>query len=453
MNNSRNNKNADIESRILKLKPNSIFDIIDKSFFFELETSHDEYLKCGNYYEIYYAIAKYYAPKSILEIGVRYGYSLASMMCGGASSIKKVAGYDIDQYEENSLSIAESNIKKHLSNIDVEYSLELKNSQSISRLDGVYDIIHIDGDHSYQGKLHDLNLALHHSKIIIVDDYNHLLDVRRAVIDWVDANKIYIKNTCSINSIRGTFIIEINMENLPDKCTDAIIINGIYCLPGDSDITSHIQRTGTLKWDQPFSLITQILGPGNGRIMVDIGAYIGDSVKWFIDDGWDCHAFEPQKDAYDCLVLNVGNDCKTYNTAIGDNQLFSMYEQTHGNLGARSLDLGGNQKAVPLDLLINKADFIKIDAEGFEPFILDGCKRILETNPLIAIEINHPGLSKYGFTEDDILKHFKNYIAIETYFYADYQYDLLLIPIDKYSLYKEALLKHPFHTLKIKHIQ
>ena len=164
-------------------------------------------------------------------------------------------------------------------------------------------------------------------------------------------------------------------------------------------------------------------------------------------------AFEPQKDAYNCLVLNVGNDCKTYNTAIGDNQLFSMYEQTHGNLGARSLDLGGNQKAVPLDLLIDKADFIKIDAEGFEPFILDGCKRILETTPLVAIEINHPGLSKYGFTEDDILKHFKNYIAIETYFYADYQYDLLLIPIDKYSLYKEALLKHPLNTLKIKHIQ
>ena len=130
-----------------------------------------------------------------------------------------------------------------------------------------------------------------------------------------------------------------------------------------------------------------------------------------------------------------------------------MYEQTQGNLGARSLDLGGNQKAFPLDLLVNAADFIKIDAEGFEPFILDGCSEILKTKPIVAIEINHPGLSKYGFTENDILKHFRNHIAVETYFYADYQYDLLLIPMEKYNEYKDALLKHPLSSLRIKHIQ
>lgn len=231
-----------------------------------------------------------------------------------------------------------------------------------------------------------------------------------------------------------------------------IVINGIHCLPGDSDITNHIRTHGTLKWDAPFSLITQIVGPGNGRTMVDVGAYIGDSVKWFIDDGWNCYAFEPQKDAYECLVANVGEQCKVFNIAIGSNQEVSMYEQTQGNLGARSLDLGGSQKALPLDLLIDGADLIKIDAEGFEPFILDGCKRILETQPLITIEINHPALSKYGFSEDDILKYFKNHIAIETYFYTDYQYDLLLIPMGRYSQYKDALLKHPLSSLRVKHI-
>lgn len=234
---------------------------------------------------------------------------------------------------------------------------------------------------------------------------------------------------------------------------EKIVVHGIYCLPGDSDITNHIRSHGTLKWDAPFSLITQILGPGNGRTMVDIGAYIGDSVKWFIDDGWDCYAFEPQKDAYECLIANVGEQCKVFNIAIGSNQKFSIYEQTQGNLGARSLDLGGSQTAYPLDLLIDKADFIKIDAEGFEPFILEGCKTILETKPIVAIEINHPGLSKYGFTENDILRHFKNYIAIETYFYANYQYDLLLIPMEKFSEYKTTLLKHPLSSLQIKHIQ
>ena len=234
---------------------------------------------------------------------------------------------------------------------------------------------------------------------------------------------------------------------------EKIIVNGIYCLPGDSDITNHIRNCGTLKWDTPFSLITDIVGPGNGRVMVDIGAYIGDSVQWFIDSGWECHAFEPQKDAYECLVLNVGDNCQTYNIPIGSNQEVDTIDQKTGNLGARSLNLGGSSLAVPLDSIIEKADFIKIDAEGFEPFILDGCKKILETKPLVAIEINHVGLEKYGFTENDILKHFNNHIAVEVYFYAEYQYDFLLIPMEKYGQYKDSLLKHPLSSLRLKHIQ
>lgn len=251
--------------------------------------------------------------------------------------------------------------------------------------------------------------------------------------------------------MQSSFVVQLfyiwGMEN------EKIVVHGIHCLPGDSDITNHIRKHGTLKWDAPFDLITKILGPGNGRAMADIGAYIGDSVKWFIDDGWKCHAFEPQKDAYECLVLNVGTECTTYNIPIGSNQQVDTIEQTTGNLGARSLDLGGKSVAVPLDAVIEKADFLKIDAEGFEPFILEGCKKILETKPLVAIEINHVGLAKYNFTENDILKHFNNHIAIETYFYADYQYDLLLIPMEKYSQYKDVLLKHPLSSLKVKHIQ
>jgi FkbM family methyltransferase len=234
---------------------------------------------------------------------------------------------------------------------------------------------------------------------------------------------------------------------------EKILINGIHCLPGDSDITNHIRNLGTLKWDSPFSLITKILGPGNGRVMVDVGAYIGDSVKWFIDDGWVCHAFEPQKDAYECLVLNVGADCSTYNIPLGSGQKVETIEQVTGNLGARSLNLSGDLTAISLDSVIENVDFIKIDAEGFEPFILEGCKRILDTKPVVAIEINSVGLSKYGFTENDILKHFNNHIAIEVYFYTEYQYDFLLIPVENYNYYKDALLNYPMSSLKLKHIK
>lgn len=427
-----NNNTARLEVEILKLKPASIFDIIDKSFFFELGTHHDEYLKCGNYYEIYYAIAKYYAPKSILEIGVRYGYSLASMISGAASSIKRVVGYDIDQYEKNSISIAEENVKKYLSGIDIEYSFELKNSQNITSLNGQYDVTHIDGDHSYYGKLHDLNLALRHSKIIIVDDYTHLEDVRRAVVDWTSANKDYIKNTYLIDSIRGTFIIEIDMERLPENFSSSIVIDGIHCLPGDTDITSYVRHTGTLKWDKPFDFISKFIGSGSNRTMIDVGAYIGDSTKWFVDEGWVCHAFEPQKDAFECLSKNLaGTKTIFYNEALGSGQSFSLDKIDVGNLGGRSLNLGGSLKSKRLDEVVESADFIKIDAEGFEPYVLSGATALLKQRPIVAIEVNIPGLNKYGFWPHDILKHFEDYDAIETYNWQGYQYDLLLIPKEK----------------------
>jgi predicted O-methyltransferase YrrM len=198
-----------MKEEIEKLKPNSIHDIITPNFFFELGTGHDEYLKSGRYYEYYYAISKYYQPKSILEIGVRYGYSLGSMI-KGSDNIQKVLGLDIDAYEKNSLKIAEENIKTNI-NPNIEYEFLLKSSHEFSELPDFYDIIHIDGDHSYEGKVQDLNLTIGHCKVVIVDDYNndYFLDViKNATNNFVEKNKEYIKNTYFLDSARGTFIIE-----------------------------------------------------------------------------------------------------------------------------------------------------------------------------------------------------------------------------------------------------
>jgi hypothetical protein len=196
-----------MKGNILKLKPNSIFDIIDSEFFFELNTKHDEYLKSGIYYEYYYAISKYYNPKSILEIGVRYGYSMGCLI-KGSDKIESVTGIDCDSYEKDSLLIAEKNIKKYIKdNIDFEFIN--KDSHSIEKLDKKFDLIHVDGDHSYQGKIQDLNLIKEACNVAIIDDYGGgLPDVRRATDHWIKQNSTLIKNHFVLDSIRGTLILE-----------------------------------------------------------------------------------------------------------------------------------------------------------------------------------------------------------------------------------------------------
>ena len=186
-------------------KPSSILDVVPKDFFIEIGTSHDEYILSGNYYEWYYAIAKTFAPNKILEIGVRYGYSLGSMLAGSTNS-KSVVGYDIDSYVENGLNIATENIKKHIGTT-AKLDLRLEDSQSIKGFKEKFDLAHIDGDHSFEGKIHDLNICAKVSKVIIVDDFHFLGEVNRACNDWLRVNYDLIEEYFVLDSVRGTLVI------------------------------------------------------------------------------------------------------------------------------------------------------------------------------------------------------------------------------------------------------
>lgn len=123
-----------MKENILNLMPSSILDKVDSQFFIEInQEQHKSYIKSGNYYENYYALSSYYQPKSILEIGVRYGYSLGSMI-SASNVIEKVTGIDNDEYSLGSLEIAKDNIKKYI-NSDIELNFSLQDSHKIEKLE------------------------------------------------------------------------------------------------------------------------------------------------------------------------------------------------------------------------------------------------------------------------------------------------------------------------------
>jgi predicted O-methyltransferase YrrM len=196
-----------MKEKVLNLTPSSILDKVDSKFFIEIEQEqHQSYIKSGNYYENYYALSSYYQPKSILEIGVRYGYSLGSMI-SASNVIEKVTGIDNDEYSLGSLEVAKDNIKKYI-NSNVELNFSLQDSHKIKKLE-YHDIIHIDGDHSYDGKLQDLKLTIDACKVVIIDDYLEFSDVNKSTNDFISYNKDLIENTYVLdNHPRGTMIIE-----------------------------------------------------------------------------------------------------------------------------------------------------------------------------------------------------------------------------------------------------
>lgn len=196
-----------LSEQIAQHKPASIFDVLDRSIFSPDFDKPDEmaYIESGNCYEWYYAIGKHYKPESILEIGVRFGYSLASLIKGAGGAVYAL-GWDIESYESESNQHARKIIQTELNESRVEI-IRVDSQREDQAHD--FDLIHIDGDHSYYGKVHDLMLAwMSGAKVIVVDDYDFLRSVREATdhfLKLIDPEKF---RTAYLPSHRGTRVIE-----------------------------------------------------------------------------------------------------------------------------------------------------------------------------------------------------------------------------------------------------
>jgi len=193
-------------------KVNSIFEVNECNFLKDNDIVIDyksfrEAIHSKNCYEWYYSISKSIKPKSILEIGVRYGFSLCSMALGCDKDVY-LEGWDNlnPEYvgDKQVLDYAVNNIES----IGYKVNLKIIDSHDVDKMDITFDLIHIDGDHSYEGALSDMELVKHNTKYMIIDDYSFIPSVREAVDFFVENNKDIIRYTEFFDSYRGTFLIK-----------------------------------------------------------------------------------------------------------------------------------------------------------------------------------------------------------------------------------------------------
>lgn len=175
----------------------------------EVIAANDDWLKVNTYealrdrqYHHYYSLIREFKVDSVFEIGVRAGYSMYAMLAANPRLVYR--GLEINHTETLEYKFLDHarELAKKFPEADVRIiegdSLELE------RLPRRFDLIHVDGNHSYRACSHDMEVCAPMTDLLVVDDYDYIDQVKRAVDDFVKKHSI---SSRYIPSFRGNKVL------------------------------------------------------------------------------------------------------------------------------------------------------------------------------------------------------------------------------------------------------
>jgi len=177
------------------------------------------------------------------------------------------------------------------------------------------------------------------------------------------------------------------------------------------------------------------------KVVVDVGANIGYYTILAASRAKMVYAFEPDKNSFEILKKNIEinnfKNVKIFNKAVGNKNIKVGIITSKDNFGDNKVKEGNEIDCMRLDDLIDKADILKIDVQGWEPEVILGAKKIISKDkPILFLEYTP---SEYA--NDEMINFLKkNYGSIRS---IDYWYYVAKkgIQIDKKTGYVDLWIK------------
>lgn len=130
------------------------------------------------------------------------------------------------------------------------------------------------------------------------------------------------------------------------------------------------------------------------KLAVDIGGHIGLWSMHLVKMFDEVVAFEPVEAHRECFIQNVQGKYTLHPYALGEKEKRASIEVDPKTTGGAHLVNGHDIRVKTLDSFELKPDFIKIDVEGYELFVIQGGEQTIRTHKPVIILEQKPSLAE-----------------------------------------------------------
>lgn len=154
----------------------------------------------------------------------------------------------------------------------------------------------------------------------------------------------------------------------------------------------------------------------NNAVAVDVGAHCGLWSRRLTKMFKKVYAFEPIPLHREAYQRNVAGDYQLFPFACGDKDAVVRMKTVPHSTGDTMIDQSGDVEVRVVridDHLDTPCDFLKIDTEGYEEFVLRGARKLLKSKPCVIVEQKPKKAQKYGLRETGAVRFLRKLGAVQ----------------------------------------